>query len=108
MVEYDADAYQALKLSAAKLAGNNVSLVKGDAQAFIKSDKKIYDIVFVDPPYIDNAIANFLHFLQQRIHYESLVYVEDSKPIEYKGWHVVRAHRAGKVHYGLLKLNLEK
>jgi 16S rRNA (guanine966-N2)-methyltransferase len=104
LVERDPDVYKALQRSSVKLAATNVFLSNKDAHSFIKSDREIYDIVFLDPPYTERVLARFLQYLPQRIHAESLVYVEDSQPLGYVGWCILRAGRAGKVHYGLLRL----
>lgn len=102
MVERDAQVFRALQATHTKLGAAQVELVRADALAFLQSDARRYDVVFLDPPYHLDLLPGLLPLLPSRLEGGSRVYLEsDRLPELPKGCEVMRQSRAGRV-YGLL------
>ncbi len=69
-----------------------------------------FDVVFLDPPFADNAHADCCRLLaeQQWLAPRALVYLESGTNLEKlelpHGWQLIRNKRAGAVHYGLCQI----
>jgi 16S rRNA (guanine(966)-N(2))-methyltransferase RsmD len=104
MVEQDGDAYRALEESKALLAAEQVELRWGDALQYLASAGERFDVVFLDPPFRQNALAAALERLPARLAEGGRVYVESEAPVEPgAGWRELRRARAGQVSYQLLE-----
>ncbi len=104
MVEQDRDAYQALEASKALLAAAQVELRRGDALQYLASGEERFDVVFLDPPFRQNALAAALERLPARLAEGGRVYVESEAPVQAgAGWRELRRARAGQVSYQLLE-----
>jgi 16S rRNA (guanine966-N2)-methyltransferase len=102
MVEHDRAAFQALQRSQELLRAGPVELVLDDAAAFLKRSSADFDVVFLDPPFRQNALAAvFRHLKAKR---GMRVYVESDEPVALPApWHEVKRARAGQVSYQLLE-----
>ncbi len=104
MVERDPLAWQALAANVARLAAHTVKLVRADALEFLREDGECYDIVFVDPPFRTEYLAQVLPALAARVAPDALIYVEaPAAPALPAGWTIWRSGRAGAVTHQLLK-----
>lgn len=103
MVEKHRVAFQTLRENARRLKAQNLELVHADALQFLKSDRNAYDVVFLDPPFSDDALPRLLAELPARLAPEGRVYVESNGACDEPGWEAWRRARAGQVHYQLLK-----
>ena len=104
MVETDRKVYRAIQSSLQKLQANNIELLMTDALKFIMSDQRLFDVIFLDPPYQSGLLPELLNLLPSHLTQDGLIYLEagsSSKPNE--GWSVWRGSQAGRVHYQLLK-----
>ena len=106
MVERDAAAYRALEANRAALGAERVELARADALEFLASERRQYDVVFLDPPFDTNHWSSLWALLPPRLQAGALVYCESGKgaPLV-SGWAVWREARAGQVTYQLLKRN---
>jgi len=101
MVEQDRAAFQALEKSLESLNTRQVELVFGDAFAFLKR-KETFDVVFLDPPFGQNALPTV--FRQLRPAQGMRVYVEAEAPFTADaGWRELKRARAGQVSYQLFE-----
>jgi 16S rRNA (guanine966-N2)-methyltransferase len=102
MVEHDRAAFQALQRSQELLQAEPVELVLDDAAAYLKRSGADFDVVFLDPPFRQNALAAvFRHLKPKR---GMRVYVESDEPVALPApWHEVKRARAGQVSYQLLE-----
>lgn len=106
MVEANRQVFRALQASAEKLPAPNVELVCADGVKFPFSDRRAFDVVFLDPPFRLGLPPKLLHELPGHLAAGGYVYVEAAQPIEVgSGWQAWRAARAGNVHYQLLIWN---
>ncbi|MDH2919579.1 MAG: 16S rRNA (guanine(966)-N(2))-methyltransferase RsmD [Sideroxydans sp.] len=106
MIESNAAVCRSLKANIEKLALRNVSAYCQDGLEFAPRDKQQYDIIFIDPPFQSNFLARLFEILPARLTADGVLYVESGAPISAPdNWQVVKAGKAGQVHYQLLKIN---
>src|SRR5512134_266606 len=67
MVESDRVALAALRESRARLEAAEVEIVRGDAQAWIARARESFDVVFLDPPFRQNAVPALLQAIAPRL-----------------------------------------
>jgi 16S rRNA (guanine966-N2)-methyltransferase len=104
MVENDRAAFQALKTALAAIGAKQVELVFGDAFDFLGNSREEFDVVFLDPPFGQNALASALERLPGRVAGGARVYVEAPEPIEVAPpFRELKRARAGQVSYQLLE-----
>jgi 16S rRNA (guanine966-N2)-methyltransferase len=110
MVEQSAAVAQGLRRNLATLGAQNAEVVCADALAFLAGAPRVFDIVFLDPPFKSDLIARCAALLEPRgwVRAGSLVYVEaprhlDALPVP-PGWELLRSKRAGEVGYHLARI----
>jgi 16S rRNA (guanine966-N2)-methyltransferase len=104
MVEQDREAVAELRRSMALIGSTRIELVPGDALAYLGRAGERFDVVFLDPPFRQNAAATALELLPPRLAPGARVYVEADAPIEAgTGWRELKRARAGQVSYQLLE-----
>jgi 16S rRNA (guanine966-N2)-methyltransferase len=104
MVENDRAVLAILKQSAALIGASQVELVAADAFAFLRSATERFDVVFLDPPFRQNALPALLEALPPRLAPGARVYVEAAAPCEPgESWRELKRSRAGQVSYQLLE-----
>ena len=102
MVESDRAAFSALQSARELIGARSVELVCDDALAYLKRVQERFDVVFLDPPFGQNALPAVLERLAPRLAADARVYVEAAAPCEPGGdWHELRRARAGQVSYQL-------
>ena len=106
MVEKDRAAVAELERNRTALEALQVSVVSGDAEAYLARERSTFDVVFLDPPFRQNAMPAILEKLPPRLNAEARVYVESDTPVEVAGpWSELKRARAGQVSYQLLQWN---
>lgn len=104
MIEEDRIALAELHRSRAALGAEQVRIVAGDANAFLAREKECFDVVFLDPPFRQNAGPALLAKLPPRLQRGARVYVESGAPVAVMSpWTELRQSRAGQVSYQLLR-----
>lgn len=104
MVEQDRAALAELDRSRAALGAEQVLIVAGDANAFLAREKECFDVVFLDPPFRQNAVPDLLAKLPPRLLRGARVYVESGEPVAVPcPWTQLKLARAGQVSYQLLR-----
>jgi len=102
MVEQDRAVFDALKKTRDIIGATQVDLVLDDAFAYLKRIPHRFDVVFLDPPFGQNALPAV--FKQLDVEHGTRIYVEASEPFTPgKGWHELKRERAGQVSYQLLE-----
>lgn len=105
MVEKNRVVFRALQDNLRKLGCTNVSLHCQDGLEFASRDVQRYDVIFLDPPFGSEYLPRLLEMLPQRLNESGKVYVESGAAPEVpSAWQVVKAGKAGQVHYRLLGL----
>ncbi len=104
MVEQDRIARAELERNCAALGAVQVSIEGGDALAYLARGPERFDVVFLDPPFRQNALPAALSLLPPRLAAQARVYVESDAPVEAAGpWTELKRSRAGQVSYQLLR-----
>jgi 16S rRNA (guanine966-N2)-methyltransferase len=111
-----------LELIKDKLKADNVRVLRADALAvardFIQRGQR-FDVIFLDPPYQQDFLVQALPLCAQLLNEGGLVYAESGERLPFpetidaagdvpewlQPWQLVRADKAGMVHYHLLKLH---
>jgi len=112
MVESGGTAVSALSANKIKLAAEQVELVRMDASVFLATNKRKFDVVFLDPPYRMKLLPEILPLLLSHMNENGLVYLEgpsDDNDIEQvlQQWKIRRKSKAGKVNCYLLEMKQE-
>ncbi|CAH0534750.1 Ribosomal RNA small subunit methyltransferase D [Vibrio stylophorae] len=105
-VEKESLAANQLKQNLASLKCEQGRVHHTDALQFLQQPAKPYDLVFLDPPFHQNLLADALALLQQSgwLHEGSWIYIETERDLALTlpaHWHCHRDKTAGQVHYRL-------
>jgi 16S rRNA (guanine966-N2)-methyltransferase len=104
MVESDRAACSALEAARNKIGARAVELVRGDANEYLARARERFDVVFLDPPFRQNALPTVLKPLEGWLAQAARVYIESAIPAE-PGvrWRELKRARAGQVSYQLFE-----
>ncbi len=104
MVESDRAALAALRASRERLGADTVEVVANDAHEYLARTGERFDVVFLDPPFRQNALPAVLAKLPPRLQPQARVYVESDAPVAAPPqWTELKRARAGQVSYQLLR-----
>ena len=98
-----------LALVLADLGCDRGQVVRSQALRYLDDPVEPFDIVFLDPPYADRALAGVCRRLDERgwLRPGGLAYLEDlasaGEPELPPGWTLLRSKRAGEVGYHLAR-----
>ena len=108
-VEQSATAIRSLKSAKALLDATGARIVTGDAWAWLRDcATERFDLVFLDPPFADESLAELCRLIDERHIMKSggRVYLEqdrkDDVPELPEGWEILRSKTAGNVRYSLV------
>ena len=104
MVENDRAVFSSLKKTSELIGTKQVELVLADAFDYLERGGERFDVVFLDPPFRQNALPALLERLPPRLAPAARVYVEAVAPLEAgDAWRELKRSRAGQVSYQLLE-----
>ena len=102
MVEQDRAVFEGLRKTREVIGAGQVQLVFDDAFTYLKKTQESFDVVFLDPPFRQNALPAV--FRQLKLEPGARVYVESSEPFAAgESWRELRRARAGQVSYQLFE-----
>jgi len=112
-VELNPDSIANIQRIARELKGCNLAITHAEVVSWLNSNKRCFDIIFVDPPYTANLIPACLTLILKhnilkpggRIYFEYNAMLDLS---DFPALEVLKFQKAGVVHYYLLCLNSEK
>ena len=108
MVDNDRAVFASLKKTSDLIGAKQVDLVLGDAFDYLERGAERFDVVFLDPPFRQNALPALLERLPPRLAPGARVYVEAGAPLEAgEAWRELKRSRAGQVSYQLLEPRME-
>ena len=108
-VEVDSSAARHLSQTLHDLECDRGAVVTADAKRYLDSHSEPFDIVFLDPPYADRALADICSRIEQGgwLRPGGLAYLEDAAsaglPDLPPGWTLLKSKRAGAVGYHLAR-----
>ena len=104
MLESDRAVLAALHRSRERLRAEQVEIVAGDAPDYLARAGERFDVVFLDPPFRQNALPALLAKLPPRLQTGARVYLEAADAVEPAApWRELKRARAGQVSYQLLQ-----
>ena len=87
------------------LADPKIEILFQDAMHYLRGGTERFDVVFLDPPFRQNALGAALELLPARLAAAARVYIEAAAPLELQApWRELRRSRAGQVSYQLFEL----
>jgi 16S rRNA (guanine966-N2)-methyltransferase len=112
LVESHPAALQQLNATRDKLAATQVSVLRADALQWAAGMTDKFNLIFLDPPYQLQLLPRLLPLCRSLLAPGGLVYAESEQPFDEEsrpdwltGWTIVRADKAGMVHYALFQLD---
>jgi 16S rRNA (guanine966-N2)-methyltransferase len=109
-VERDATAAEAIRAMLGTLRSDRGQVVQEDVFEWLhRAPSRPFDIVFVDPPYVERKLAAAVEHLEHGgwLAPDAFIYLEDAAvrdaPVLPPGWHLHRSKRAGDVGYHLAR-----
>jgi 16S rRNA (guanine966-N2)-methyltransferase len=104
MVENDRAAFSALQKTKAAIGAQTVELHFADAFQQLRALQERFDVVFLDPPFGQNALPAVLRELPVHLARRARVYLEAEAAVRtQEPWMQLRGDRAGQVSYQLLE-----
>jgi 16S rRNA (guanine966-N2)-methyltransferase len=104
MVERDRTVFESLRANRELLQAQQVEVVRADALEFVGTDRGVYNVIFLDPPFATDYWGRLWPVLPARLAPEGVVYCESGASLQpVPDWQVFKAARAGQVNYQLLK-----
>lgn len=107
MVEQNRDAASALMQNIEMLGAGNVELVIADAVDWLKKNQRVFDIVFLDPPFNSGLLDTCCSLLEngQSLAENARIYIEHASGDEDfnipANWECLKKQSAGQVTYKL-------
>ncbi len=106
-VENNTTAIKALHKNINKLSADQITVVQADVCAFLNQQSEPFDLIFLDPPFGQNLIADTCHLLnqQQWLADSAKIYIESERQHPLTGlpdnWQKLKQKQAGHVSYQL-------
>lgn len=95
---------KALLEAAARLGSDALEAHCTDAFGFLAREKRLFDVIFLDPPFDAPAWKTLLPLAAARLAPSGALYAESAAPLEPPPQLAIwRRDKAGKVHYHLLR-----
>ena len=116
MIDNHSPAVRQLEANRDKLKAGNVTILRADALSLARdmaTRGQRFDVIFLDPPYQQDLLAQSLPLCPALLKEGGLVYAEAEAPLVaddqeapawLAGWDIVRSDKAGMVYFHLLKL----
>jgi 16S rRNA (guanine966-N2)-methyltransferase len=93
---------EALRANARLLGAHGVETAVGDARRLLAEERRLFDVIFLDPPFDDDPWAWLLPACVARLAPEGRIFAEAAGWLDPPtGLRLVRRDRAGQVHYHL-------
>ena len=105
-VELNFSCVRFIKESSSKLGMENHHIIRSEAFRFIKSTKKKYDLIFADPPYALETIADIskVIFENKLLNDNGILIIEHPKEVDFSNQEYFFEHRNySKVNFSFFK-----
>ena len=109
MIERDGQLIQQLREQIRQLDTNDIITEQFDALTWLRATTKLFDIVFLDPPFGQGMIEKSCDLLKIKVNMRvgGMIYIESGQPVTLPtGWCVKKQTTAGQVQCMLLTSEL--
>lgn len=104
LLEQERRAHDALLQNARLLNASQVEILRRDALAYLAGCHEAFDIIFLDPPFSGNLLAEALPLAATLLKPDGRIYAESPHPLgPIAGLTLLRQGRAGLSHFCLLE-----
>lgn len=113
MVDESSAIVECLQQAATTLQASDAEIYRARAPEGLHVPKEPFDIVFLDPPYLQNILLPVCDYLEKQgfLAANALIYLEAKKSIDNNDlpdtWQIIKSKKAGQVFYHLAKRNIE-
>ncbi|MBI2802425.1 MAG: 16S rRNA (guanine(966)-N(2))-methyltransferase RsmD [Gammaproteobacteria bacterium] len=113
LIENDAQTAATLRAQVAAFKTTSVEVLNMDARSYLSATlPRVYDIVFLDPPFDSPLLTATLSLLEAGwLHPEALIYIESARAANAvtlpSGWRMMHAGQTRQIRYGLAQLTFE-
>jgi 16S rRNA (guanine966-N2)-methyltransferase len=107
MVESNRNIIKDLTKNAKLLNVNNLEIYKDDGIAFIKSCRRQFDMIFLDPPYATDLLNNSLVQIKNSpsiLNPNGRIYIEYAVLPNLTGYEVIKSSKVGHVNFAIIEL----
>ncbi len=107
LVDESPQVIQLLKEELTIFKAKNAEIYRAKAPTQLKIPEKPFDIVFLDPPFLENLLQPCCHYLEEQnfLAANAYIYLESRETLDEKmlpaNWRIVKSKRAGQVAYHL-------
>ncbi|GEA52898.1 hypothetical protein VIN01S_37020 [Vibrio inusitatus NBRC 102082] len=107
LIELNSKAFQQLQQNAQTVKATNINVLNQNSLNFLKQEGQPYDIVFIDPPFRQDLLAESIELLENNhwLNDQALIYVETEKELDMpslpENWQLHREKVAGQVRFQL-------
>ena len=85
------------------LGARTLETHRGDAQMFLLRESRLFDVIFLDPPFDADPWAALLPAAAARLATGGVIYAEARSAVSGAGLAISHRDKAGQVHYHLLR-----
>lgn len=103
LVEKAKPVQAALNASKALLGADKVEIIHADAVAWLARSAEQFDVIFLDPPFATDLLAQVLPAVASRLKEGGVVYAECASWPDLAGWEIMREGKAGAIRHALLR-----
>ena len=105
MVERSRASAAKLQENAGRLRAQGLEIIQGEALAYVRRCQERFDVVFLDPPFATDCLADVLPPVGGLLAPGGVVYVESAPAFAFgPEWSLLKSSRAGQVKFQLLIL----
>jgi len=103
LVEQNPKVFAALRDNAAKLGSERLRIQRADGLSWLRAERGVYDVIFLDPPFQSALLEQSLSLLLAHLTPDGCAYVESAAAITPPaGMQLLKSGHAGQVYFGLL------
>lgn len=109
LIERDEQAFSQLVNIKKILACDQVKLIQGNALDILQNINQVFDIIFLDPPFLENHLYAAIEKIHQNqiIKNSGWIYIETGESLNLekipKQWQMKQSKKAGQVYYYLFR-----
>lgn len=101
-VDRDRALIDALRATSSALGATAVEAIMADARTFVATERRQFDVIFLDPPFGEDPWAWLLPACADRLAIGGFIYAEAARALQARNGLVEwRGDKAGRVHYHL-------